>query len=173
MISPESTIAIVPFERRFDRTQFSCGKHDLDDWLQRFASQSEKRDTTRTFVAVSGSRVVGYYATRTYELDLDEAAEAFGVGRRPYPVPATLLARLAVDQDYQGRGLGGRLLVDALGRLSEASLALGFEVVVVHAIDAEASTFYRRWGFQPFEERPLHLFLATKDLRASFAAAQP
>lgn len=166
-------VAIVAFDRRFDRTGFACGKAELDQWLQQHAGQSEKRDTTRTFLAVHGLSVVGYYATRTYELGLDEAAEAFGVGRRKYPVPAMLLARLAVDSTSQGEGLGGRLLVDGLTRLTEASRSVGFEVVVVHAIDADAATFYRRYGFQPFEDHPLRLFLTTKDLRASFATAVP
>lgn len=165
---------IVAFDRRFDRTEFSCGKESLDAWLKQYAGQSERRDTTRTFLAIDpeSDRVVGYYATTAIELDLNAEAAAFGVGRRRYPMPAVLIARLAVDSRWQGRGVGKNLLVDALQRIFEASAAVGFEVVVVHAIDADASTFYRRYGFNAFADDELRLFMTTKTLRATFAAAE-
>lgn len=165
---------VVPFDRRWDRSAFSCGKADLDTWLITQAGQQERNNNTRTFLAVAAdsTRVVGYYSTTTYRLDLDEAAVAFGVGKRRYPVPAVLLARLAVDDAWKGRGLGQRLLVHALRSIAGASLSIGFEVVVVHAIDAEAAAFYARFGFIPFADHDLHLFLPVTSVRATFAAIE-
>lgn len=167
-------VEIVAFDRRFDRSEFSCGKESLDTWLKQYAGQSERRDTTRTFLAVepASDRVVGYYATTAIELNLNPEAAAFGVGRRRYPMPAVLIARLAVDRGGQGHGVGKSLLVDALQRIAEVSGAVGFEVVVVDAIDADASTFYRRYGFHAFADDELRLFMTTKTLRATFAAAE-
>jgi len=92
-------IEIVPFSKAYDRSAFQCGKPLLDIWLREQASQQEGTGNTRTFLAVADSRlVIGYYATTTYRLDVDEAARAFGVGKHRYPVPAVLLARLAVDK---------------------------------------------------------------------------
>jgi hypothetical protein len=54
-----------------------------------------------------------------------------------------------------------------LGRFTSASNVLGFEIVVVHAIDAGAVSFYARYGFTRFAEHPLHLFMPTKTLRAT------
>lgn len=65
-------------------------------------------------------KVIGYYATTTYRLGLDEAAEMYGVGRRTYPIPAVLLARLAVDAGFRGGGIGSKLLFHALGQIAEA-----------------------------------------------------
>jgi predicted N-acetyltransferase YhbS len=162
-------IEVVHFNKVFDRTRFDCGKPDLDEWLQTKASQQERSGNTRTFLAVecSSGRVVGYYATTTYRLELDEAASAFGVGKRRYPVPAVLLARLAVDKSLQGQGWGGRLLVHALTEIASAARSIGFEVVVVHAIDPEAVTFYARWGFTRFVDHDLHLFMPVADLLAA------
>lgn len=143
-------------------------KPELDQWLKEYAGQHERTGNTRTFLAVDETGgVVGYYATTTYRLDLNEAARAFGLGRRRYPVPAVLLARLAVDKQLHGRGLGGRLLVHALTEIAHASRSVGFEIVVVHAIDPEAVTFYARAGFTRFEDHPLHLFMPVKNLLAS------
>lgn len=77
---------ICPFDRKFDRSSFSCGKADLDDWLKAKAGQQERVNNTRTFLAVEGLKVIGYYATTAYRLGLDEAAEMYGVGRRRYPI---------------------------------------------------------------------------------------
>ena len=66
---------IVTFAKAWDRGGFNCGKSDLDDWLRTRAGQLERSNNTRTFLALDGSRVVGYYATTTYRLGLDEAAQ--------------------------------------------------------------------------------------------------
>ena len=82
-----------------------------------------------------------------------------------------LLAKLAVSESAQGRGVGSLLLFDAMSRLLEVSMSIGFEVIVVDAIDHDASAFYRRFGFTAFEDDDLHLFLTTKSLRLTFARA--
>lgn len=159
---------ILAFDRSFDRSSFSCGKPDLDEWLKTQASQHERINNTRTFLAVEGTKVVGYYATTTYRLGLDEAAEMLGIGKRRYPIPAVLLARLAVDSSFQGSGIGSQLLAHALGEVAEASRHVGFEVVVVDAIDREAVTFYAQRGFTQFEDHELRLFMPVKNLLATF-----
>lgn len=160
------TIQIVAFSKSFDRGGFDCGKEPLNEWLQTQASQQERSGITRTFLAVDSEsgRVVGYYATTTYRLELDEVATALGAGRRRYPVPAVLLARLAVDTRWQGQGLGGHLLIHALQTIAGASRSIGFEVLVVHAIDREAVTFYTRAGFTRFLDHELHMYMTVKDL---------
>ena len=47
-------VEILAFDRRFDRSSFSCGKPDLDDWLKTQAGQQERVNNTRTFLAVDG-----------------------------------------------------------------------------------------------------------------------
>jgi GNAT superfamily N-acetyltransferase len=161
-------LQIRPFDRRLDRSAFQSGSAEMDHWLRLQAGQQEGRNNTRTSLAVFDGRIIGYYCTLTTRLDLDEAAAAFGVGRRRYPIPAVLLARLAVDQSAQAQGFGARLLLDGIQRLAMASESIGFELVVVDAIDQSASTFYREFGFQTFIDSPLHLFMMTKDLRKTF-----
>lgn len=158
---------ILAFDRRFDRGSFSCGNLVLDDWLKTKAGQQERTNNTRTFLAVEEAKVIGYYATTTYRLGLDEAAEMYGVGKRTYPIPAVLLARLAVDTGFQGSGIGSKLLFHALSQIAEASRHVGFEVVVVHAIDRDALSFYAQRGFTQFEDHDLHLFMPVKNLLAT------
>lgn len=118
-------------------------------------------------MAVDGLKVIGYHATTTYRLGLDEAAEMYGVGKRRYPIPAVLLARLAVDTGSQGSGIGSGLLLHALRQIAEASRHVGFEVVVVDAIDKDAVTFHAQRGFTQFDDHDLRLFMPVKDLVAT------
>lgn len=163
-------VEIVPFDRAAVRkSSFACGKPELDEWLRAYAGQQERSNNTRTFLAhpAGSTQVVGYYATTTYRIELDDLSAELGAGKRRYPIPAVLLARLAVDQHWAGCGIGRQLLVDALERMAEASRAVGFEVLVVDAIDDAAVTFYTRYGFVPFARHGRKLFLPTKHVLAT------
>jgi hypothetical protein len=46
------------------------------------------------------------------------------------------------------------------------SRALGAFAVDVRAIDDEARAFYRKYGFLPLEDDPLHLYLPMKTVEA-------
>ncbi|MDM8086427.1 GNAT family N-acetyltransferase [Cellulomonas cellasea] len=153
---------------------FSCGEAQLDEWLAKYAGQSERKDNVRTTLLLDEQqgRIAGYYSMRTFELAAADATSGTGRSRR-YLVPAMLIARLAVDSAYQGRGTGRLLLFDALRKLVAAADDIGFEMVVVHALHEDAACFYLKHGFQRFLDQELSLFVTTKDLRATFRATRP
>ncbi len=141
----------------------------IQQWLRMHASQQERRNNTRTFLAIipGTEHVVGYFSTTAYRVELDEMSESLrgeikASGR--YPIPAILLARLAVDSNWMGSGIGKQLLVGALTEIAKANQSVGFEIVVVDAIDDEAVTFYTRYGFIQFENHSLKLFMPMKHL---------
>lgn len=150
-----------------DRSQFDCGVDELNEWLRTQASQQQRRGNAVTFVAVhrDDGRVIGYYSSLTYRLDLAEAEAAYGRGTRRYPVPALLLARLAVSRRHHGEGVGAELLVHALRTAAEVADKVGVEILVVHAIDSNAAAFYRHFGFTPFVDHELRLFMPIATIR--------
>ncbi len=96
--------------------EFDCGKQVLTDWLLRHARQAQGSGSARTFVSCDGDRVAGYYSLTVGQIDTLEAPDRVRKGMGQYPIPLIILARLAVDLDYQGRGLGCSLLQDAIHR---------------------------------------------------------
>jgi ribosomal protein S18 acetylase RimI-like enzyme len=72
-------------------------------------------------------------------------------------LPAVRIGRLAVDQRFQGRGLGGALLVDAARRTLQAAPAV--YALLVDAKNDEAVAFYQRYLFRPVVGQPRTLFL--------------
>ena len=81
-------------------------------------------------------------------------------------MPAILLARLAVDREHQGAGLGRSLLQDVLLRCVDAAEAIGARVLLVHAKHDTAKHWYMRYGFEESPTDSLHLLMLLKDVRA-------
>lgn len=162
-----------PLERKHDRQLFSCGEPELDRWLTDHALGAQASGSARVFVSTDEGRVVAYYALAAAQLQPDEAGERALKGQpRQRSIPAVLLARLAVDQDHQGEGLGRSLLQDAMLRMDAASKELGIRLMLVHAKHEKASRWYRRFGFEESPTDPLHMMLLMKDLRAYLSAAE-
>jgi GNAT superfamily N-acetyltransferase len=143
------------------REGFSCGKPALDDFIRTRASQYEKRRLGRTYVAVQTDKqaVLGYYTLAASALSFQHLPNDIARKLSRHPVPVVLLARLAVDLSSRGIRLGERLLLDALQRTLDLSAKLGIHAVEVDAIDETAAAFYRKYGFSPLVDSPLHLHL--------------
>ena len=86
-----------------------------------------------------------------------------------YPVPAVLLARLAVDSSYQNCGLGTKLLVDSFKKVIQVYEIIGIVATyLVDALDKEAVTFYQKSKFMQFSGDELRLYLPMADIKDSF-----
>jgi GNAT superfamily N-acetyltransferase len=147
---------------------FRSGEITLDDWLKRRARANQVSGASRTYVICEGKRVVGYYALASGVIMVENAPGRF---RRnmPNPIPVAVLARLAVDKDWQGRGVGRLLFRDAAQRVAQAADAIGIRGIVVHAISAEARNFYLALGFDPSPREPLTLMVTLADVRAALS----
>ena len=140
---------------------FHSGNDTLDEWLRRRARANQAGGASRTYVVADDRRVVGYYCLASGALDL---ADAPGAIRRnmPDPIPMAVLGRLAIDRDWQGKGLGVALLQDAVLRTSHAAAIIGVRGILVHAVSAEAKAFYERYGFAASPNHPMTLVLSLK-----------
>ena len=116
-------------------------------------------------------RVVGYHALTAASITHTDATARAAKGMPRHPLPAALLARLAVDKTVQGHGLGAWLLRDAMLRTLSAAESVGIRVMLVHAFDESASAFYVRHGFEPSPTDSLNLQILIKDVRAAVDAA--
>jgi len=145
---------------------FTSGVASLDDWLKRRARANQVSGASRTFVACDEHRVLGYYALAAGSIG---TAHAPGRFRRnmPEPIPVAVLARLAVDRNRQGRGIGRALFCDGARRVVYAADAIGIRGMVVHAISGEARAFYLALGFDPAPDDPMTLLVTLSDLRAA------
>jgi GNAT superfamily N-acetyltransferase len=154
--------APAPLAAEHELDPFSSGTPPLDDWLKRRARQNEAGGASRTYVVADGRRVVGYYSLAAGSV-LHTAATGRVRRNMPDPVPAALLGRLAIDQGWQGRGLGSALLRDAVLRVIGAAGTIGVRALLVHAISDEAKGFYERWGFRASAIEPMTLMITIEE----------
>ena len=145
---------------------FDCGEPSLNRFLARHALQNQQANAAQTYVGMADAEVIGFYALAVGNVGFDDAPERLRKGLARHPVPVMLLARLAVDVRWQGRGVAAGLLRDAILRTLRAADIAGIRAFVVHAKDDRARSFYRRFGFDDSPTDPLHLFVLIKDVKA-------
>ena len=143
-----------------DVSQFTCQHSALTEWLQNRALENNAQRGSRTHVVCDDLRVVGFYALAAGSIEHANAPKPL-TRNMPKPIPAIILGRLAVDTEYQGQGVGAGLLQDAIYRALNAANDIGARILLCHAIDEAARTFYLKYSFiqSPVEELTVMLDL--------------
>ena len=145
---------------------FDCGEPALNQFLQRFAMVNQQSNSAQTYVSCRAGAVAGFYSLVVGSVEPAAAASRVIKGIARHPVPVMILARLAVDLQHQGAGLGKALLRDALLRTAQAADIAGIRALLVHAKSEPARLWYLNWEFEPSSSDPFHLFLLLKDIKA-------
>ena len=157
--------------KKHNRTDFDCGNDLLNHYLQSQAGQDIKRKLSACFVLANDRTTIqGFYTLSNNSIPLNLLPEAI---RKRLPesyaaIPATLLGRLAIDINHQGKGLGEILLIDALQRSYEASQQIASFAVIVDPIDKQAEDFYKKYDFLKLPDSG-KMFIAIKTLQHLFS----
>lgn len=152
-------------------SEFRSGEDTLDNWLRGRARNNEKAGASRTMVTVTRGegRVAGYYCLSSSSLEREDGPPDLVAGM-PTTVPVVLLGRLAVEEAYQGMGLGYSLLQHATVRALEAADVIGIRALLVHALSDDVVAFYEKFGFTRFPNQHHTLYLLANDARATLAS---
>lgn len=144
-------VRVRRLEPRDDRTKFRSGNIDLDRFFQRYAGKNQFRHHIgTTYVAVQGDRIVGFVTVSSGEMVAEKLAKSLRRRLPAYPLPILRLARLAVDERFQGHGIGRLLLRAMLTLALEMRDRLGCIGIVADA-KPDAVIFYSSLGFTPID----------------------
>ena len=160
---------IRPLDAAVDAAAFHCGQAVLDEYIRRYASQDVRRNLARVFVASPAGdarRLAGYFTLSAGSVGCSDLPASLARKLPRYPVPVALIGRLAVDSEFQGKGLGAILVADACRKVAQVSAALAVAGIVVDAKDASAARFYAHFGFVPMPGQSNRLLLPAKALPA-------
>ena len=155
-----ASFRLEPLGEGHERSSFHCGEDALDRYFQTQVTQDIRRHIANCFVAVESatSHVAAWYTISAASIPLVDLPPDETKRLPRYPtVPAIRIGRLAVDQRFQGRGLGAALLADAATRALKADAAAF--TLLVDAKNDSAVAFYERFGFRPLASQPRTLFL--------------
>ena len=167
----ENSPRIEKIERLHCVDSFDCGQENLNRYLQQYSLMSQRAEAASTYVGVMNEKIIGYYTLVVSNVVYEDAPERLKKGLSRNPVPVMLLARLATDLDWQGKGIGAGLLRDAMQRTVQVADIAGVRAFLVHAKNDKAKAFYEHFDFYPSPTDPYHLYLLVKDIRKSMQIA--
>ena len=152
----------APLAKHHDRTSFDCGDADLNVYLPSYARQNHESGGAKCFVATladTPTLVLGFYTLSPGSLEYSRTPALVKKGLARYDVPVFRLGRLAVHQNFQGRGLGGALLLRAAARCIRVADEIGGVGVLIDAKNDRAAQWYAGYGALPMLDAPLSLVL--------------
>lgn len=165
--NPPAQFITTPLASHHDRAAFTCGKPSLDNYLRDRATPDAKALSTITFILVDETdhrTIHGYYSLSSMSVEFgavsQDVVKKLRISKHRV-MSATLIGRLAVSTTMQGRGVGERLLFDALKRAYVAAQQVGSALIIVHALDEAAERFYKKYGFIAFADVTQGLYLPT------------
>ena len=145
-----------------DRQAFDCRTPALNEFLRTQASKHQLLGISRTFVLAQETeshKILGFYSLSNGQIGRSDISPDEARKLPKHPIPAILLARLAVDQSAQGRGYGELLLMDAIKRCALVSRQTGVYALLVEAKHEHAKRFYEKYGFAQVQTRALTLYM--------------
>jgi GNAT superfamily N-acetyltransferase len=169
-------IRVRRLEPEDDRSEFRSGNIELDRFFQRYAGQNQFRHHIgTTYVATQEDRIAGFVTVSSGEIVAEKLTKSLRRRLPAYPLPVLRIARLAVDDRFQGYGIGRLLLRSMLELALEMRDRIGCIGVVVDAKPA-AVPFYSSLGFTPINlirgalgdrPEPVAMFLPIGEIAAA------
>lgn len=172
-------VIIEPFNpEKHDRTAFSCGIEQVDNYFKKTANKLRKADNVRLFVMTgSNNEIIGFYAINAHAIRYNELPTKFARSRAAHGnIPAAYISMIGRDEKYRGQSYGADLLSDALRRIAIAADNVGISVVILDVLDcgdgaktARRKALYEGYGFKSLESSPMRMFLPIASVRALIA----
>lgn len=167
-------IVIRRLEEPDEVENFDCGDEPLNNYLKRHAwNNQEKSSLGVSYVAieeVAPRAVLGYFTLAMASVPREAFPKKYVRGLPPYDLPLILLARLAVDRRFAGRGLGHALISEAFRISLRVADEVGCRCIVTDAYRDRIS-WYARYGFVPIEgaaeSGPQRMYLDLRTVRAA------
>jgi GNAT superfamily N-acetyltransferase len=167
-------VTIRHLEEIDEAESFDCGDEALNNYLKRHAwTNQQKSSIGVTYVALDESApraVLGYFTLATSSVPRDSLPKKYVRGLPPYDLPLILLARLAVDKRFAGRGLGDALIAEAFKITLRVADEVGCRCIVTDAYRDRVG-WYAKYGFIPIEgtakDGPRKMFLDVRTIRAA------
>jgi GNAT superfamily N-acetyltransferase len=157
-----------------DVENFDCGDEPLNNYLKRHAwTNQQKSSIGVTYVALEESAprtVLGYFTLATSSVPRDLLPKKHIRGLPPYDLPLILLARLAVDHRFAGKGLGHALIAEAFKITLRVADEVGCRCIVTDAYRDRVG-WYAKYGSIPIEgagtDGSQKMFLDVRTIRAA------
>ncbi|HEY9842060.1 MAG TPA: GNAT family N-acetyltransferase [Candidatus Obscuribacterales bacterium] len=142
-------------KHKHDRDTFDCGEAELNHFLKHAAARHMEANISRTLILPASTPlqngklgICSFYTVTAAAISRETLPEKQAKKLPCYPVPVFLIAQLAVDSQYRGRGLGKITLIKALEYLWEVNASMRAFAIVVDCLNQSAESFYLKYDFE-------------------------
>lgn len=146
---------------------FDCGNHQLNRYLKKHAYINQLNNISTCYVVLNEEKVIAYYCVSIGSVDSEKAPDFLKEGLPKYPIPVLVLARLAVDKNYQNTGIGQTLIKEIFLKAVYLAKEIACAAIFVHAKDDKAKAFYKKMEFKEDVYDEYKLYIMVKDIIAS------
>lgn len=161
---------------RHRRETFTCGVDELDYFLKRHAHQHAQKGISKTFVLIDENKpdfILGYYTLAPCTIVLsDLSARDAKPLKGQKQLFGVKLGRLAINSKHQGKGLGKKLMHDAMQKAVAAADEIGLTAFFVDAKSERLVKYYEKYGFMRCcGEHSKRLYIMISTLKAAMVQA--
>jgi len=139
-------LIIIELDDEIELSYFQCESKELNEFLHEKARYNEESLISKIYLYYhrTSKKVVGFITLSNYMLRLAES-KTFGIQK----VPAALIGRIAIDNEYRGHNLGRDLLLFARGRCNFIKDFIGCRLLVVEVKkDDPIIKYLNTFGFE-------------------------
>lgn len=163
---------------KHDRESFDCGEHELNVFIQTHAAKHMQAGISRTMVLPAAIpllnekyQICAFYSVAPSSICRETLPNQYAKKLPRYPVPVFLLAQLAVDKEFHGKGLGKISLIKALEYLWMVNTQMRAYAIIVDCLTESAQCFYTKFGFEVLCEQQgrIRMFLPMKTVGQLFS----
>lgn len=121
-------LLIIEIKDQIELSSFCCENDELNEFLHEKARFNEENLISKIYLYYNrvSKKVVGFITLSNYMLRLADTKK-FGIQK----VPAALLGRIAIDNDYRGQNLGKDMIAFIRGRCNYIKTLIGCRLLVV------------------------------------------
>lgn len=158
-------VSIKNIQQKSQLKKFNCDIDALNEFLSRYAVKNNQLGIGKTFVALDNQeKIAGYFTLATAQVVYQEIPDEYRGKLPKYPIPALRIARLAVNKELQGKGIGRWLLAQAFIKIVQVADITGIYFIIVDAKET-SKAFYEHYGFHKFNDEELTYFILVDTVR--------
>ena len=158
-------VSIKNIQQKSQLKKFNCDIDALNEFLSRYALKNDQLGIGKTFVALDNQeKIAGYFTLATAQIVYQEIPDEYRGKLPKYPIPALRIARLAVNKELQGKGIGRWLLAQAFIKIVQVADITGIYFIIVDAKET-SKAFYEHYGFHKFNDEELTYFILVDTVR--------
>ena len=140
-------IHIQSINKTINLTSFTCSEPELNDFLKTDALNDHENLYSITRLICYENNIIGFFTLIADNISVKTIPENEYSDYHYNKLPAVKIARLAVDKNYEHKGIGTLIITEILSVVNLISDNIGCRIITVDAKE-NALGFYKKFTFR-------------------------